>query len=349
MLSALLALALVPISAKAQDLPGPLPPSYSDLETDRAVRRALDYLKGTQQPDGAWRGESFGPATSITSLAVMAYLASGHVPGAPGPYRETVERGIVFVLDHQRPDGMLVAESSHGPMYCHGISTLMVAEVVGMTPDPALAEHCREALTRAVELIVQAQDVPKSDEHRGGWRYQPNSTDSDLSVTAWQVVALRAARSAGCEVPSEAIDRAVDYVRRCAVARGGGFSYQAGRGGANNPRTGAGILSMELCGDRESPEAMAGAAYLDEHPPKWGTEFFFYEVYYCPNGLFQLGDAHFRPYYTALVPILLQHQDPDGSWPPAHGQDQAGGRNYCTATAVLALAIEYRYLPIYQR
>ena len=42
-------------------------------------------------------------------------------------------------------------------------------------------------------------------------------------------------------------------------------------------------------------------------------------------------------------------QDRDGSWLSGDGQDRSGGRNYCTAMAVLALAIEYRYLPIYQR
>ena len=31
------------------------------------------------------------------------------------------------------------------------------------------------------------------------------------------------------------------------------------------------------------------------------------------------------------------------------GTDASGARNYCTAMAVLALTVEYRYLPIYQR
>ena len=56
-----------PAVAPAQELPGPPPPSYTDVETDRAVRRALDYLEGTQEADGAWKAEGFGPATSVTS------------------------------------------------------------------------------------------------------------------------------------------------------------------------------------------------------------------------------------------------------------------------------------------
>lgn len=335
----------------AQDLPSdvadpPPPIAAANPEAEAAVARALTYLASTQKPSGAWAAQ-FGEATSVTALAVMAYLACGHVPGASGPYRETITRGIRFVVDSQKPDGMLVARTSHGPMYCHGIATLMLAEVAGMTPDEPLASDCRAALSKAIALILRAQAVEKNADNDGGWRYQPTSRDSDLSVTGWQVMALRAARSAGYDVPAAAIDRAVAYVKRCA-ARGGGFGYQPG-GGPNNPRTGCGILALELCGEHRTEEALAGARYLAANPPRWGSQYFFYEVYYAPQALFQVGDEYFRDYYAKLVPILLERQQPDGSWLSSDGSDRSGGRDYCTATAVLALAVEYRYLPIYQR
>ena len=39
--------------------------------------------------------------------------------------------------------------------------------------------------------------------------------------------------------------------------------------------------------------------------------------------------------------ILLDHQDRDGSWLSGDGNDRSGGRNYCTASAVLALTTVY--------
>src|SRR5262249_2856676 len=164
-----------------------------------------DFLKSSQKDDGAWESGHFGKATSVTSLAVMAYLACGHLPGDPGPYRDVIERGIRYVLNHQRDNGMLASNTSHGPMNCHGISTVMLAEVVGMTTDSKLAADCRSALSKAVDLIVQAQDVRKNRDHVGGWRYQPSSWDSDLSVTGWQVMALRAAKASGYSVPADRI------------------------------------------------------------------------------------------------------------------------------------------------
>ena len=310
----------------------------------------LEFLKKAQQPDGAWESGGFGPATSVTSLAVMAFLAAGHVPGDPGPYRKSIERGIEYVLAHQQPNGLLVSRTSHGPMYCHGISTLMLAEIAGHDgrPDSVSSARAQAALARAVKLILAAQAVPKSDEHKGGWRYQPNSNDSDISVTGWQLMALRAAKAAGCEVPSTSIDLAVAYLKLCAVKQGGGFGYQP-KGGPNNPRTGTGILALEICGEHLTSQAVAGAEYMLKNPPKWSTQYFFYEVYYCPIAMFQMGDKYYLPYQAKLAAILLDHQQKDGSWLSDDGNDRTGGRNYCTAMAVLALTVEYRYLPIYQR
>ena len=344
-IACLVLLWLVPAVATAQAPARPAGPT----ESDESIRRALEFLKGSQKADGGWDA-GFGRATSVTSLAVMAFLASGHVPGDPGPYCDVLDRGVRYVLDHQKSNGVLVTNTSHGPMYCHGISSLMLAEVVGMTNDAALADRCRVALSKAVDLILKAQDAPgkrRDPRADGGWRYQPSSTDSDLSVSGWQVMALRAAKSAGCAVPSENIDRAVGYLKRCAF-KGGGFGYQPG-GEPNNPRTGTGILALEICGEHETPEAVAGAEYLVRHPPRWGSQYYFYEVYYCPQALFQVGDKYFNAYYPRLVEQLLEHQDKDGSWLSGDGNDRSGGRVYCTSMAVLALAVDYRYLPIYQR
>ena len=95
---------------------------------------------------------------------------------SPGPYRETIEQGIRYVLAHQRSNGLLVSNSSHGPMYCHGISTLMLAEVVGMTADPELAEQApRGPGARGQADRRWRRTAPRTANHAGGWRYQPTS------------------------------------------------------------------------------------------------------------------------------------------------------------------------------
>src|SRR5262249_2958079 len=145
---------------------------------------------------------------AVTALCVMAYLSAGHVPGE-GRYGDTVKKGVECVLAAQHPNGLIATEGHH-EMYHHGICTLMLAEVAGMTDD-RLGTEVRRKLEKAVEVILAAQrkNDPRSS-HFGGWRYTRNGIDSDMSVTGWQLMALRAAKNLGCDVPSESIDLAVD-------------------------------------------------------------------------------------------------------------------------------------------
>jgi len=337
------AILLVPIMA-AQSLAAPR--TAAEKQVDDTIVRALQYLADNQSPSGSWKTDSYGESTATTSLSVMAFLAAGHVPNE-GPYGRQIVRGIRWVLDHQQANGMLVHRRSHGPMYSHGISTLMLAEVVGML-DGQLEKDCQAGLEDAIRLILKAQQVSKNSRHAGGWRYQANSPDSDLSVTGWQLLALRAAKDVGCDVPADSIEKAVDYVKGCAVRGNNGFGYQSGSG-PTAIRTGTGILCLEVCGKHHAAETMGGADFLLRRPLKYNDNYFFYGVYYCTVGMFKVGGKYWDETKKHLVEVLINNQDSDGSWLVRGRSESRIGRVYCTSMSVLALAVEYQYLPIYQR
>lgn len=315
-------------------------------EVDDSVVRALEYLSAQQNGNGSWSVQAYGESTAATSLAVMAFMAAGHMPGE-GPYGEQILRGIRFVVDAQHENGMLVAKKSHGPMYSHGISTLMLAEVAGMLGKED-ARRARAALEKGVLLILAAQNVAKGDRHQGGWRYDINSTDSDLSVTGWQLLALRAAKNIGCDVPADNIDRAVAYVKMCTLGGRGGFCYQP-NSGPTPTRTGTGILCLEICGEHQTHEAMTAADYLLEQPLRPHSPYYFYGVYYCTVGMFKIGGRHWEQARDLIVDQLLAGQNIDGSWSANFGGERDMGKVYCTCMSVLGLAVEYQFLPIYQR
>jgi Prenyltransferase and squalene oxidase repeat len=317
---------------------------------DDAVDNGLRFLQRQQDADGAWRAGRMGKNPAITSLAVMAFLAAGYVPGE-GPYGDTVEKGVRWVLRAQQPNGLIASDGSH-EMYHHGISTLMLAEVAGMTDGP-LAEEVRRKLEKAVAVILVAQRASGVD--KGGWRYRVAASridgqDADISLTGWQVMALRAAKNLGCDVPPAAIDRAVEYIKRCQDSRTGGFRYTVG-GNTTTACTGTSILGLELCGKERhhSDEALQGGGYLLRNLPRWGTTHFFYSVYYCSQATFQLGDNYWSFFRPHLHGELLRNQESNGAWVGTDHDSQTYGPNYGTAMAVLALTVEYRYLPIYQR
>ena len=334
-----LAVALNPLSAYAQQV--------TDDEIDLSIAKALRYLNRQQEISGAWKSDQHGESTAATSLAVMAFMAAGHVPGE-GPYGQRLNKAVQWVISQQKANGLLVGrQASHGPMYSHGIATLMLAEVVGMV-DRDLSKRTRVALEKAVRLILQAQEVRKSANHRGGWRYKPNTTDSDLSVTGWQLLALRAAKDAGCDVPAENIDAAIMYVKRLSVKPlHAGFGYQSGHG-PTPTRAGTGIVALEVCGEHHCDEVLGAAKYFLARPLKVGEHYYFYGVYYCSVGMFKVGGDYWQRARALIYPDLLRQQAADGSWRGV-GSENTIGRNYATSMAVLALAIEYRFLPIYQR
>jgi hypothetical protein len=313
---------------------------------DDRIDRALAFLHKTQEKDGSWKAGGHGKNAAISGLAVMAFLSAGHVPGE-GRYGETIEKGVNAVLGMQQSNGLIGSDSGH-VMYHHGICTLMLAEVAGMT-DGDLAKRVKAGLEKAVALILKAQRT--NSPHRGGWRYStdPNG-DSDISVTGWQVMALRAAKNVACDVPPENIEKAVKYIKGCFTPSTGGFSYMARFNHATAACTGTSILCLELCGKdtHHADESLKGGSYLLKNPPRWGEVHFYYSVYYGSQAMFQLGGNYWTAYREKLHDALLSNQHNNGSW-TGGDSDSGYGAAYGTAMAVLALTLEYRYLPIYQR
>jgi hypothetical protein len=292
-----------------------------------------------QEPDGSWQlhGQK---SPAISSLAIMAFLSAGHVPGE-GPYADTIEKGVRSILSMQQPSGLIGGDTGL-EMYHHGISTLMLAEVVGMT-DAKLAKELRPKLEKAVALILRAQHT-QTALSQGGWRYNVQSYDADISVTGWQFLALRAAKNLGCDVPAERIDLALGFIQRCRDASSGGYCYTPG-GRVTMACTGTCVLALELAGKdrRLSRDSLQAGSYILKHPPRWGDEHFVYAVYYCSQATFQLGNNYWNFYRPQLHKVLFDNQQGNGSWMDSQGPV------YATAMSVLALTVEYRYLPIYQR
>ncbi|HEY4329539.1 MAG TPA: prenyltransferase/squalene oxidase repeat-containing protein [Phycisphaerae bacterium] len=328
-------------TAHADDEGGGIP-----REIEAAVDHGLEWLSKTQQRDGQWNaGGGAGGATAAASgLATMAFMARGHVPGQ-GPYGSVINKGVDAILADQNANGVIAAVSSNGQMYEHGICTVALCEVYGMLDDDRQGK-ARVAIAKAVRVILDAQNPsgrPKNANDMGGWRYTPNSTDSDISVTGWQLMALRGASNAGANIPQKAIQDGIDYIKRRAVY-GGGFSYNT-NSGPNAARSGTGVLALSLMGQPDAPEVRAGGDFLlHAQDVTSGDGHYYYTVYYCSQAAWQLGGTYWAALNNTISASIRSKQRGDGSWGGGESSDA-----YCTAMAILALTVPYRYLPIYQR
>jgi len=316
----------------------PLPPKL-----DSSVARGLEFLAAAQGVDGSFGANQ---KTAITSLALMSFLAAGHTPDV-GRYGANVRNAIDYLLSQTHPDGAFARNEK--PMYQQGIGTLALAEAYGVETDGPQRKRIAAFLAKSVTYIVEAQKVKKQDVYAGGWRYEPNAPDSDMSLSGWNALALRACEDAGIPVPREAAQRAVQFVLKCYNAQAKGFAYQPG-GAASPGMTGVGVLCLHVLDTGVAHrEATAAAASLEKHPIDDKSQFPYYAMYYATQAANQSGDAAWGAVSKATFEQLLKSQQPDGGWPDTPAESTGAGRAYSTSMAVLTLTIPYRLLPAYQR
>jgi hypothetical protein len=308
-------------------------------EMTRSVERGLAYLASSQNDDGSFGRGRYGRHVGIASLAALAFMADGNLPGR-GRYGEQVTRALEFVLANKSESGLLAAESTTGPMYGHGFATLFLGEIYGMNPNDS---RVRDALVRAIDLILNSQN----DE--GGWRYNPVPYDADVSVTICQVMAMRSARNAGIKIPKDTIDRAVRYVRDCQNADGG-FRYMRQPGSSAWPRAAAGVASLFYAGVYEDDSIERGLEYLSSNSIIANTggpqmqAHYFYGQYYATQAMYLAGGDRWEQWWSRVRDELIAIQSDDGSW-----IDHQAGESYATAMALIVLQMPNRYLPIFQR
>ncbi len=312
--------------------------------TQQSIERGLAWMAARQHPDGSFGSEArYRRNVAVASLAGMSFLSEGSTPGR-GRYGREIDEALEFVLQCAQPSGYIIRSDSagHGPMYGHGFATLFLAEVYGMSP----REEVRQALKSAVQLIVNSQN------REGGWRYEPDGREADISVTVCQIMALRAARNCGLAVPKTTVDRCIDYVKKCQNPDGG-FRYQLQiRPVSEFPRSAAGLVALYSAGIYDGPEFERGLNFLERHrPPAEFRRFdfnveshYFYGHYYAVQAMWHAGGDRWRTWYPTIRDELLARQSPDGSWP-----DTMINPEYGTAMACLVLQMPNNYLPIFQR
>jgi hypothetical protein len=307
-----------------------------DDATKKATAKALEWLKDRQNADGSFSDGAYAHNTAITSYAMLAFMSQGHLPNQ-GQYGPEVAKAARFLIASQREsDGYLVGARG-GNMYCHAMATLALAELYGQTNDDAL----KPAVQKATELIIKSQSAA------GGWRYEPQPTGADISVTIMQVMALRAAKNAGMHVPDTTLKKAIAYIKSCYRPNVGGFTYTPNSGAPGFARTAAGLCVLFLTGEYEAKEIPKGVEYLKNNFNS--STHFYYGHYYASHAMHQVGGKDWEEWYGRLVQYFVTSgsQQADGSWSATNRREV--GPVYQTSIAVICLSVPAHYLPIFQR
>jgi hypothetical protein len=355
--------------------------------SEAAVARGLEWLSLHQANDGHWSLHDFprharekplpGLKTFVcdcvagtnrkndiaaTAFGVLPFLGAGitHKPPAgkapQKDYTRTVHTALHYLMNRQNKDGYF-----GGDAYAHALASIALCEAYGLTSDPLL----KASAQKAVNYIVSAQDPAG-----GGWRYSPKQAPGDLSVTGWELMALKSAQMSGLAVPSETLKKCELFLNSVeSTSRRGQFSYLPDNSAPTSTMTAVGLLCRQYMGiNPRNPALLDGVKVLMDNPPG-KTKNQYYE-YYATQVMHHMGGDSWQ--FWNLGPegkgtggirdTLIAKQDKGtdakhghqaGSfavdYPDEGGRAFSGGRIMATSLSILSLEVYYRHLPLYRR
>ncbi len=319
------------------------------LQSRTAVDSALHWLAARQEADGMWDATKYeGTDEAVlgnTGLAVLAFMGAGNTP-RKGEYMRTVAKGLEAIMRHQDPNtGRIGAKYS---LYTHAICTIVLSEAYGRTRDERYAAAAQKAVSFSEKAV----------NNDGGWRYQPKTDVSDMSVTAWFVQAFKTAKLAGLKFNNAVYSQALTFVDSCTDQGGSkdsagnvGYTYQANQeyGRGHPALTAAGMMIRQFTGTGVKNHLLVkGAEITRSQPPDWKRKDFYY-WYYATYAMHNMGEEYRLWWNGKIRDVLLMHQAREephaGSWDPKDDKwgDKRGGRIYTTALGALCLEVYYRY------
>ena len=310
--------------------------------------RSLKYLANTQREDGSWPGVAGSNGSGVTGICVMALMASGEDPDF-GPYADNIRRALRRIIIDQDPQTGHITGGGHGSMYHHGFAMLALSESYGVVNEWLLWQGSdvpvedRRTIGQALELAVRCALTAQKKNSWGAWRYSPDSQDADTTVSGTILMGLLGARNAGIEVPNEAIEKAIIFFRTNTM-QDGVVSYQPAQShGDGITRSAIGTLVYAVGKRKDLPEYKAASEFIKRRIDQDVNDHPFYYLYYMAQALFQSDFEAWKAWNQRTIKRLQEMQNEDGSFASSHGPA------YGTGMSVLALALNYRLLPVYER
>ena len=233
-------------------------------QCEEAVVKSLKWLQKQQNKDGSWGGTPQNYKCAMTGLALLSYLAHCETPLSED-FGETVLKGISFLVDQgvKNPVISLVPQRNE-VSYDHAVATYALCEAYTFCKQmdiPSIA-NLEKVVIKAVDRIIDAQ-CPN-----GGWAYSYNNKinpDIDLSVTGWNVQALKAAEHGGSKPTKgdirSTLRKASSYVRKN-VMPDGKFAYKENGNMPRSSLVGVGVLSLQMTGNGSDSAARKGLDWI---------------------------------------------------------------------------------------
>lgn len=323
---------------------------------EESVVKGLRWLMKTQDKDGSWKKGPYPAA--MTGLALLAYLAHCETPYSE-EFGESCQNAIAYLVSLGQKNNGIISTSPKGKDICyeHAVATYALAEANMFCNQIGLEiPGLKDVVEKAGNVIIQSQATD------GGWMYYYRTKTGDgvhldLSVTGWNVQALKAISHSGVKNDAErALRRAEIFTKKMGNPKTGEFQYSPGAWRASMAPVG--VLSLQMMGAGHSKEAREGIKYIEKtiKPEFWSP----YVYYYAAQVLINRGGEPWANFGKKMGEALVSYQNATGDWPvhnaelikkvnmPAtinHYVGSANAQHYETCLNILTLEVYYRFLP----
>ena len=361
----------------APEIYKPPKPATSE-QIEKAIARGIDFLVKTQNKNGSW-----GSATKTKDLNIFAPVPGAHHAFRSGTTalcikalietdagkkdsaaREALERGeewLISNIPHLRRADTTALYNVWGHSYAIEALAAMLKEKPN---DSDRQKQLKELIAGQIDRLERYESVD------GGWGYYDFSIGSQKPAaittsftTATGVIALRAAKDAGVEPPSELVTRAIATINR---QKKPDFTYvyseshkyrpmlEISRQGGSLGRSHACNLALRLWGDKTVTDDIV-AECLDRLVERNGWlsigrkrpipheswflvagYFYYYGHYYASICADFLPKEKAAQYQREIAGIIIPLQEKDGSWFDYPLYDY--GHPYGTGFALMTLA-----------
>ena len=314
-----------------------------------SIRRGVQYLVSTQQPDGSWGtgletrgyevyhsvpGTHDGMRVATTALCVMALREAGE--------KSASARGLKYLVEHgeaRRDHGALIYN-----IWAHQYALQALSQELQLKPDQRAqpADKLRKAAEWQLDRLV------RYEVYLGGWNYydfegatQRPSMEATSFGTAAGLVALWEAKKAGIDVPEKLVGRAFRRLEEMRLPNGA-YLYSGDmrfvpRHPANFVRGSVGrtqacndalwLFESKKVGEAQVRDGLdmffREHVYIDmgrkrQYPHEsWymtAPYYYYFGHYYAGRLIERLGPEAKQKYGPQLAETIVPHQEPDGSW-----------------------------------
>lgn len=326
-------------------------------------KKAVRFLKLTQNPDGSWTKNEF---VGVTGLVTAALLKSGLSPEEPA-----VAAGLKNLASQEKPDGGFYANDSLHRNYETCITIMALSEA---NADGRYDRHIKKAQGFLKGLQWdKGEGIESSDPAWGGGGYGKHERP-DMSNTQYLIEALR---TSGVKDDDEAMKNVLMFLSRsqnlesvfndtkfAGLINDGGFYYTPAAGGDSKAgveengglrsygsMTYAGLKSLIYAGlDRNDQRIEAATDWIRRNytlaeNPGVGQQGLFYYFHTFAKTMNVIADKTFvdaegnvHDWKTELWHRLAELQQPNGSWLNPADRWYEGDPNLVTAYSLLALS-----------